>query len=335
MSSLASVANTDAGKQSIHDMISVNDDGSYSVRFPGDKDNPVKVTEDDIKNSGVSNQSKWANVVESAFIQYTNAAGGPQSQNIDVLARVQNTRQALHLLTGNSSVQTDSFSATDIGDQQFTLGATSKDNVRADLDDAFQNGRPVVATASHQMLSTVLGEHSAAPAQDGHVYSVVGWDAKTQTVTLRNPWGKQNEGLAPADDQESRTVDGITAKKDGTMTMSLDTFYSQFNSMNEAGKDDNVSHLENTAQRVKDDFMQFVYGAATNNSPQTIGAAQDFAEQGKNAFNEGTFTASHWASEKVKDIGSLNSSFNEIVGNSVNTVTENLGGMKDTVLGWL
>lgn len=336
MSSLASLSNTDQGKQAIHDMITVNDDGTYSVRFPGDKNAPVHVTEDDIKNAGVQSPSKWANVIETAFVNYTNAVGGPQMENIDVLARVQNARQAMDLLTGNSSVQTDQFSATDVGEQQPTIGATSKANVEGDLNDAFQNGRPVVASASHKGLTFALGENNAGPLQDAHVYSVVGWDPQSKTVTVRNPWGAQNADLKPPDGQDSVTVDGITAKSDGTMSMSLDTFYQRFNSMSVSGKDDNVSHIENTVGQGATDFGTAVFGLATGNPQQVISSGKDLIVDHNDLANETAYTASRWGWEKAKDVyADVSQKEQQVLTDPVGTVTDTASNIKDTIVGWV
>lgn len=53
----------------------------------------------------------------------------------------------------------------------------------------------------------------------GHAYSVQGYDPKTQTVTVHNPWGKD----------ETADVDG---KDDGVFTMPLKEFQASFSFMN-------------------------------------------------------------------------------------------------------
>jgi hypothetical protein len=50
----------------------------------------------------------------------------------------------------------------------------------------------------------------------GHAYSVTGWDAASEVLTIRNPWGHGERN------DDTDTTD------DGTFTMSLDEFMSNF-----------------------------------------------------------------------------------------------------------
>src|SRR4029453_6235089 len=70
----AALADTPAGKQSIKDMIHVNDDGTYTVTFPGAPDQPVTVaapTDAELaRYAGGSDCGTWAAVLEKAYGKY-------------------------------------------------------------------------------------------------------------------------------------------------------------------------------------------------------------------------------------------------------------------------
>ncbi len=109
-------------------MISRNDDGSQTVKFPG-HDEPIVVTKEDLKNSPTSNRASWARTLETAFFKY-NMDGDFRStlsrDGVGPLWRVRTTREAIKLLTGDS-VGVSQFTFSDIGDLRFSLGKISKE----------------------------------------------------------------------------------------------------------------------------------------------------------------------------------------------------------------
>ncbi|MBZ0187423.1 MAG: hypothetical protein K8F91_14345, partial [Candidatus Obscuribacterales bacterium] len=217
MSSLASLANTEAGQKQIADMVRENPDGTFTVTFPGDQDNPVTI--DDIGSKANDGAAKWAQVIETAFLKYTH--DGPlrdtvDLQDVSVTARVNNSKTAQKLLTGKDSMN-DQFAFTDMASGLSAIGSTSMDNVERDLEEAIKNGRVITAgTAPDGILGT--GSNDSGPVRDGHIFTVMNYDSETKTVTVRDPYG--NSGIA-----EGETVDGITALPNGELKMSLDKFY--------------------------------------------------------------------------------------------------------------
>ncbi|MBZ0187392.1 MAG: hypothetical protein K8F91_14190, partial [Candidatus Obscuribacterales bacterium] len=224
---LSSLANSEKGREKIKNMIEENADGSFTVRFPGAKDSPINVSKEDIKESGVNNNEKWADVLETAFLEHTHG-GKPWSDlfkqsGISPLAGVTTMREAAQLLTGND-VMTDQFALTDLVSGQLTLGHTSKENVRRDLERALENGDTITAGANPS-FAKYLGGRDPGPVPDQHVYAVLGFDPETDTVRVRNPWGSM--AGSPLSDENS-TADGITHLGDGVLSMSMDTFYGRF-----------------------------------------------------------------------------------------------------------
>ncbi len=200
-SSLAALASTSEGQELIKDMIKVTPEG-YEVTFAGDKNNPVTVTPEDLKDSNLnSSEALWAKVIEKAAVKRdpkTGEGGNPPEGSNLTPAQYQ-----LSLLTGNDASK---FDASDSGFLIFP-GAEDK------IDDALKNGEAVVAFCKDDGVEND-GLHSS------HEYTVTGYDPETGTITVRNPWGNNN-GF-------NESTNGVTPLPDGQMSMSYDTFKKYF-----------------------------------------------------------------------------------------------------------
>ena len=238
---LASLADTNKGKQAIENMITRNDDGSQTVKFPG-ADQPIVVTKEDLAGSPSTNREPWARTLETAFLKY-NVDGDLRSilshDGVGPFGRLRTTREAIKLLTGDSTGVAQ-FTASDLGDLRLSFGKISKENVEEQLKWGVEHDAVMTAGASWKG-TTFLGENNPWPAQDAHVYSVIDYDAKTQLVTLRNPHGRN----APPFEKTGDTINGITGLNDGRLKMSLDTFYSTFCDLNVSGRTDGQNAVEN------------------------------------------------------------------------------------------
>jgi hypothetical protein len=96
------------------------------------------------------------------------------------------------------------------------LRLTSLNTTRAKLDAAFKNKKMV--TAGIGGFSGKDGD--TAPLPTKHAYSVIGWDRATDTVTIRNPWGRRE-----LRDANGKPLDGTD---DGVFKMKLADFDKQF-----------------------------------------------------------------------------------------------------------
>ncbi|HEY9713686.1 MAG TPA: hypothetical protein V6C72_09460, partial [Chroococcales cyanobacterium] len=95
--------------------------------------------------------------------------------------------------------------------------------------------------------------------------SVLGFDSKTNTVTVRNPWGESGD---PALNNPGDTDRGITYKGDGVMTMSLDTFYNTFANESFSGKgpgEAEAQHLLKDASNLTADSAGVLKGLISGN----------------------------------------------------------------------
>ncbi|MFN8555696.1 MAG: hypothetical protein U0103_29875 [Candidatus Obscuribacterales bacterium] len=78
--------------------------------------------------------------------------------------------------------------------------------------------------------NTTRQARSLSDLSSNHVYTVTGYDLKTGTVTLRNPWGN-NGDFAPGTDQN-----GMNISANGTVQMSMDSFLKNYNYLQYAGQ---------------------------------------------------------------------------------------------------
>ncbi|MCK6548698.1 C2 family cysteine protease [Myxococcota bacterium] len=204
----AIVAKTKNDPEAIKKMIKDNGDGTYEVTLPGKK--PVTVTrptEAELAYYGTAGKDGlWLSVLEKAV--------GQSQGRGNLLWNTKLPQDELDGAIGWRGINPITSRSTD-GD---LLVATTKNRTRTRLDDAFKNNRIVTAGIRNQIGS---GE---TPLPMGHAYSVVGWDRKTDTITLRNPWGR-----GELKDANGKPRDG---KDDGVFTMTMDEFYKHFSMIN-------------------------------------------------------------------------------------------------------
>lgn len=201
-------------------------DGGYSVKFPGRKPEQVAPLTDGERYFYASSNGNWAGVLEKGMRQVMerDAKAAGKDLNYRDIMQGGHTGRATEILTGQASKD---FVFTAMASQQLsakggpmpTLDRSADVSLDPEktsrlLTDAFATGKPVTAST----LPLNDKEHSRLAGQ-GHAYSIQGYDPKTQTLTIRNPWGKD----------ESADVDG---KDDGVFKMSLKEFQSSFSFMN-------------------------------------------------------------------------------------------------------
>lgn len=205
---LASLAAT--RPQDIQRMIKDNGDGTYTVTFPGDTDEPITVTAPTEVEMGLYNQGgkdgTWACVMEKAFGAWCGAhwyrrgpfnLGGGNTIVEGADGGEVRLGHTMSLLTGRDR-DTDGF--------MFSSESEIGEKLNAALNGP--NPRPVVAGISKKWSGKTEDGFSSS-----HVYSVIAFDPNGPeggTVTVRNPWGG-------ADDTTS-----------GTMKISLKKFEKNF-----------------------------------------------------------------------------------------------------------
>ncbi|MBX9771903.1 MAG: hypothetical protein K2X29_11055 [Candidatus Obscuribacterales bacterium] len=199
---LASMARTNPG--AIRDMIHDNQDGTYTVTFPGDRRHPVRVaapTDSELAAyGGGSEYGTWPAIIERAY-------GVHENPNVTVPGDVaahsgdteEHTRRTMELLTGHHAHDSEVAEMSDPELQRVL---------------ARSNRHPVTALVNGDTRWSDNVQPGSG-LQGTHAYSVVGYDPHTHQVTLRNPWGQGEIG------GRGHARDG---HDDGTFTMSYEEF---------------------------------------------------------------------------------------------------------------
>jgi hypothetical protein len=214
VASLAAAAQ--AHPELIKNAIKDNDNGTYTVTFPGDRAHPVTIKAPTDAEQGLYNHGSpnglWASVMEKAYGEYCwqhlNSRKPAERKEENTPAEGAdgggNTARAMELLLG-ARVSTDT-----------TYSAQSV--IASDLEKAFSS-RPnrAVTAGIYRNILPFSGKETDDRFYRGHAYTITGFvpDGKgSGKVVIRNPWGGQ-EGTPS-----------------GTITISLEKFMQNFNSVN-------------------------------------------------------------------------------------------------------
>lgn len=203
----AAVALAKRDPAAVKQMITENGDGSYTVKFPGAKD-PIRVeglTDVELARSASAGQDgRWIGILEKAYGQYLQGPGKLKADSPQQATTGVSGKTAMEVLTGNGG-QVDRLGILGVN------LATS----RKKLTQALAENRLVTAGIPKDLI---FEGTDGLPAN--HQYTVLGYDPKTDRITLRNPWG----GGELVDDK-GKAKDGTD---DGVFTMSMTEFYQRF-----------------------------------------------------------------------------------------------------------
>ncbi len=200
-SSLAALARSKPGQLAIANMITKNKNNTYTVTFPGFKHHKIIVSEKDIKHDKLSNDAKWANILEAAVIKRY-----PKLVNNGASAT-----KAMHLLTDQKTKTS------------FIDSNSNNQNITQTIENALKNNELLTAGTKNIL-------HNRSIVND-HDYTVIDYDPTTQYITLRNPFGDNaNSGNLPKDTAKvgGAPVDGVLNLGNGLIAMTIDTFKQNF-----------------------------------------------------------------------------------------------------------
>ncbi len=205
--SLASVAKSYQGQLSIANMINKNKDGSYTVTFPGAKQNPINVTDKEIKDYALTNSAKWADIIEAAMIKLK-----PNDINLGGL-----TQNGIQLLTGKDSL---GLILTPNAHKTYLT------NLSTFINNTIKLGEPLAADVQ---VTTNNGTFS-------HAFAIEAYDPKNDTITVRNPWGINLAGnivnVGKINLPEvGQTINGVSNLGNGVLSMPLTTFNDNFTAL--------------------------------------------------------------------------------------------------------
>ncbi len=193
--------------QLIMQMISENEDGTYTVTFAGARSEPITVNRPTLVESVLytclTECGFWPAVIEKAFGIYMQARSfEPKLVPAENSSCPEYWSVVFNLLTGQQGHRED-------------LKGKPESKLLDILDGAFQEKRAVTAWS----IDSTLKATPRLGILTNHAYSVIKWDKQEQKITLRNPWG-------PVPGSEPETEDGepLDGNLDGIFVIDLEDF---------------------------------------------------------------------------------------------------------------
>jgi len=178
--SMAALAALPKGQRLLASMIKIGDKDTYVVRFPGDGQE-YKITENDLNNVGVSDKSLWAALIECAQVKkFPNNDG---SRDISI---------GMGCITGCKAQSLDPEHASLQELSSFIAGAVSSKN-------------PIICGSEAGYKTASLPDLVV----ESHAYTIIGFDAASGMITLRNPHGKHSRKYNLADDPNHRKFEWL------------------------------------------------------------------------------------------------------------------------------
>lgn len=178
--SMAALAALPKGQRLLASMIKVGDENTYIVRFPGDGQE-YKITENDLNVVGVSDKSLWAALIECAQVKKFPDNDG--SRDISI---------GMGCITGCKAQSLDPEHASLQELSSFIAGAVSSKN-------------PIICATEAGYKTASLPDLVV----NSHAYTIIGFDAASGMITLRNPHGKHSRKYTLADDPNHRKFEWI------------------------------------------------------------------------------------------------------------------------------
>lgn len=220
LAAAASLAATPQGKQALFNMIREQPDGRFEVTFPGEK--PLNVTRptdtEMILYANAGPDGLWLSVLEKAFVaRMEQQLKGASQDTIDAAVNGgYYLAKGIELLTGHAA-------------KDGSIPQTQLPQLREFVKQTTQEGRILLVTLdpnSAQAQAKELKEKTSRSEEiyaDGlvglHAYSVIGYDASQDRITLRNPWGHTEPGT------QGKPADGLD---DGVFSLPLAEFHRLF-----------------------------------------------------------------------------------------------------------
>lgn len=201
----ALVAKAQQDPQGLRNMVKDNGNGTYTVTFPGQPAVVVEAPTDAEMLYGASSGSDgmWATLFEKAYAQLK--AGGRWDPNSDPMEEVEggDARTGMKAFTSGS---------TDVDELAFTRESTTREKIKK----ALAAGKMITCATSRNLYTMVWHKIVGDVIPGSHVYTVIGFDERSDKVKVRNPWGSGE----PENDQ-GRAKDG---SNDGVFELTIAEF---------------------------------------------------------------------------------------------------------------
>lgn len=204
--SMAALAELPRGQALMASMIRYGDKGSYVVRFPGDGKEYV-VSQEFLEETGIHDKALWASIIECAQVQKFPQNAGAEGAE----ANQSRLEVGLQCITGCKAevIMPSTCSAQELS--TFIGGAVSSKN-------------PIVCGTF--MAGTLGGYPDLVIPQ--HAYTVIGFDASRNMITIRNPHGANSRRFASTTDPNHQEFEQMN---DGVFKMNIPLFQKYFHSI--------------------------------------------------------------------------------------------------------
>jgi hypothetical protein len=192
-------------REALKAMFHTNDNGTINVHFKDGTDETVTdlTTSERLYHAQGDNGERWPGVLEMAMGE--KLAAGTDKLPRTIINGI-DRHLALKAVTGHDS-------------KTVGLAEISVDQTRSLLQDELAKHAHIIADTCHPappLASDQVLDKLKNGVVDGHAYTVLGYDAKSDEVTVRNPWHQQEWVVNP---------DG---KDDGVFKLPLKQFYSSY-----------------------------------------------------------------------------------------------------------
>jgi hypothetical protein len=170
--------------EAIKQMITANQDGTYTVTFPGRKAVTVTApTDAEIGQYVISGQNGlWLNVLEKAYAQSRNDSRLFAKGDMYKAIEGGYGKQSIRALTGNAA-------------DMSRISLLSHSQLLAKVSQAQADGRLMTIATGHPFGRSTT---KANGLPTGHEYTMMGYDATTRKYQIRNPWatgGTKGDGV--------------------------------------------------------------------------------------------------------------------------------------------
>ncbi len=200
---VAALVNTTSGAQVIANMITIDNQSNYWVKFPGNPE-AIQVTKAELEDPKLTNAAQWANIIEAAVHKtYPRQSEHGSSPNFGMLLFA--SKNTLNL---------------DISDNPNLILNVIKYSLA--------DGNPITAATSNKAFNNNFA--NGEPIVDNHVYSIINLDEDNQTITLRNPWGENYNDLKSFH-QIGINPKEITNLGNGELVLPLKVFLANFKTL--------------------------------------------------------------------------------------------------------
>jgi hypothetical protein len=163
--------------QTIRDMITIDKDGTYWVKFKGQEPVPVSAPQEDL--GGWGPDGIWPAILVRAYGQILsgNTSAPMDKPEWETHRKETHEHRELKFLSGTHRVN--------VINNEVTLG-----ELEQHLTMATKGG--CLVTAGTGGCLEKYGDNKPQALLGGHSYTVVDYDPQTKTVTVRDPWGKRD-----------------------------------------------------------------------------------------------------------------------------------------------